>query len=124
MSDDYLGFNDDYDDEYFGNFEGDENPPEDIDADKLLLAEIMHHYGYRSIEEIIIDPAKLPEGWRIQGNRFSTLLEAVIFLHDIGILGFSGVVKLSDDTFGAAVPITTDEARRAGRYKRKRRRKR
>lgn len=105
MSDDdnYIGYDPEWDEDELGEW-GEEIP---LNPDEALRWEIMQHYGYDEIGDFVIEPGDLEANWRIQGNRFSTILEAMIFLHDIGILGFSKVVRMGEDEFGAAVPDKT-----------------
>lgn len=102
MSDDYISYNQEWDDETWGDFdEGDFAPS---NAEREFIKEIFGTYGIRSIGEILVDFDAVADVSSLRGNRFSSFGEALTWLHDIGVLAFSKVVYLGDDEFGAAIP--------------------
>lgn len=103
MSDDYLGWNDEWDE---WDEEGGGDFPPSSDASSALLRELMETYGYSDVGDILIDFEKADPS-QLRGNRFSSLLEAVLWMHDIGVLGFSHVVYLGEDEYGAEIPDNT-----------------
>lgn len=76
--------------------------------DDLVLRGILAEVGLESADEIVIDLERVkPEN--IKSVRFSTLTEAIVWLHNIGILGFSGVFRYESGEYGAATADDTDQ---------------
>lgn len=74
--------------------------------------EIAFNYGIQDWDEIIVDFSKVGPG-ELRGDRFSTLEEAVVFLFDLGVLEFGGVVYYQDvDLYGVAIDSDTGSANR------------
>lgn len=83
----------------------DEHSPED-DPHEGIEREVLDALGIASFDEIIV----LPEERNFdnaRGNRFETITEAIVYLFDAGILGFSGVVV--DDESENFIEIDVDD---------------
>lgn len=108
---------DDFD--FLGDYWGDDDDgPDSGDwlsepspSEKAFIDEILAAYGIESVGEITvnfhdgIDPSEL------RGDRFATLAEAVMYLYDIGVLGFSDIIYYEDeDLYGARIPADSGPA--------------
>lgn len=91
----------DDDDEWWREPQEDKEPP-DIDVQSLL-----REMGIDGYEGIIVDFNDInPE--ELRGQRFDTLDEAIIFLHEIGVLNFGSVVEMDDGTYGVTIDDCTN----------------
>ena len=78
------------------------DPPED--DTESLLRDIQQQYGIVDFQDIIVDLADIEDPENIRGVRFGTLEEAIMFLFQIGVLGFSDIITI-DDLY---VPVVHD----------------
>lgn len=109
MTDDFDFLND-----YWGGDEEEDNPDqgdwisEPSSAEKAFLDEIFAVYGISSYEEVVINFDVTLDPRQLRGDRFATFAEAVIWLHDIGVLGFSNIVYYEEEElYGAKIPDCT-----------------
>lgn len=71
------------------------------------LSHLLDEFGIDSYESIVLDFANLPEEYESRALEFATFEEALYFLHDIGVLGFSGIYE-TEDGFGIAIRETSE----------------
>lgn len=103
--DDYWGGDDDEDSPPQGDFS-----PEPSTAEKAFLEELLGVYGIKDFNEITINFTNDIDPTELRGDRFATLAEAIMYLHDIGVLGFSNIVYYEDeDLYGARIPPESGE---------------
>lgn len=88
---------------YDGEWGGGEDDGEPVDPLSALLDE----FGIDSFESIILDFSSLPEDYESRALEFSSFEEALYFLHDIGVLGFSGIYE-TEDGYGIAIRDTSE----------------
>lgn len=79
---------------------GDDEPRDPLQA-------LLDEFGIESLESISLDFANLPKDYEARALEFATIEEALYFLYDIGVLGFSGIYK-TDGGFGVAIQPCTD----------------
>lgn len=102
----YLDFEYEPDDEPAGGLE--DNPLFGSSAEAQFLREILDQYGIEQFSDIVVDFSPDLNPSELRGNRFVTLAEAVMFLHDIGVLGFSNIVYYKEeDLYGSRIPDDT-----------------
>lgn len=109
MSDDF-----DYLSDYWGG-EGDGDEPDQGDwlsepssAEKAFLEELLGVYGIKDFNEVTINFTNDINPRELRGDRFATMAEAIMYLHDIGVLGFSNIVYYEEeDLYGARIPETS-----------------
>lgn len=107
MTDDF-----DFLSDYWGD---DEDGPESGDwlsepspAEKAFVDEILAIYGIDNASDLVIEYDVNFDVSQLRGDRFATLAEAIIWLHDIGVLGFSQVVWYEDEgLWGPKIPNCT-----------------
>lgn len=76
---------------------------EPIDPLDALLAEM----GIDDYNSIILDFSNLPEDYEARALEFSSFEEALLFLHDIGVLDFAGIYE-TEDGYGVAIRDTSE----------------
>lgn len=91
------------DDWYDGEWAGEGDDGEPVDPLSALLDE----FGIDSFESIVLDFSNLPEDYESRALEFSSFEEALYFLHDIGVLGFSGIYE-TEDGYGIAIRDTSE----------------
>lgn len=95
-------------------FEDDDLEPDRVDlggvlpsgAERAFLTELLNEVGIERVEDILIDFEDVNPA-HLRAVRFSSLTEAVIWMYNIGVLGFGKVVPLPDGMFGDEVPDDT-----------------
>lgn len=88
----------------------DENSPEWDMGDsepRDPLQGLLDELGIESFESIILDFSQLPDDYEARALEFATFEEALYFLNDIGVLGFSGVYE-TEDGYGIAIRDTSE----------------
>lgn len=102
-------FDDIYDepDETDEPWHDDDEPPDDEMSElQALLAE----YGIESVGQIIVEFENVPPE-DLRGERFTEFIDAVHYLVDIGVIGFSDIVYFEDDgLYGVVIPDASDRA--------------
>lgn len=89
-----------YGDDYAEDGREDEEPRDPLE-------QLLDDFGIDSFESIILDFANLPEEYDTRALEFSSFEEALYFLHDIGVLGFSGIYE-TEDGYGIAIRETSE----------------
>ena len=103
---DYEDF-DEFDDENGEGFDGDPTPFERSEqtAEEAYLAELAENLGLDSVASLVIDVLNVEDPSTIRGERFTSLTDALEYLVNLGLIGFSNVVYFEDDDlYGASVP--------------------
>ena len=67
-----------------------------LGIDSAYLRDIMEQYGIVDFQDFVVDLSAVERPEDIRGVRFATLGEAVSFLFEIGVLGFSEIVTIDD----------------------------
>lgn len=77
--------------------------PEDNQGEDAFLRGILDELGIDSIDKILIDieDADLSA---LRGVVFDDLQSAILYLYDLGVLDFSGIVEIDDGEYGVIIP--------------------
>lgn len=65
-------------------------------------SQVQARFGVESLGDIIIDVESV-NAENLRGNRFSNLVDAIVYLHEAGILSFSDVALYEDGEIGLGV---------------------
>lgn len=108
MSDDWNSQDfDEFDEDGGEGFDGDPTPLDrrEYTAEELYLAELAENLGLDDINSLVIDVNNIEDATTIRGERFTSLTDALEYLVNLGLIGFSNVVYFEDDDlWGASVP--------------------
>lgn len=63
------------------------------------VSSLLREVGIDGYEQILLDITNVDPN-ELRGQRFDTIEEAIVFLYDIGVLSFAGLVEFDDDTYG------------------------
>lgn len=91
---------DDPDSPFYGLPRGVDNTVHDPQEE--VLAEVRDQLGVASISDVVIDfsDANIEE---LRGNRFTSIVDALVYLGQAGILQFSSVTVDDDDEIGGTI---------------------
>lgn len=110
MDEDEYGF-DEFDEEGSEGFDGEPSgyTEEEETAEDTYVREYLANYGIMDIDKFVINVHDVVDPSNIRGERFVSLTDALDYLVQIGVVGFSHVVYFpEDDEYGADVPDSSD----------------
>lgn len=70
------------------------------------LRELLDIYGADFLRDIVVAFEDVADQPGHRANRFASAVDAIVFLHDIGVLSFSDVVLYGDESFGVRIGNT------------------
>lgn len=100
-----------WDDDDWGDFDAGNEPPADEWADdeqgEPTIEEIVRTLGKESPIDFLVNLKDIADGSTIRADRFSTLVDAIYFLYEIGVGSFSDVIEIEIDVYAVAIPDDT-----------------
>ena len=108
MPDDTDLFLDGSDDDEGGEYDGENfasfNPDDD---DRPSIQEILDGLGVADLGEITVNLRDAEDASLIRGDRFAFIEDALYYLYDIGVLGFSSIIQMEVNVYAVSIPDDT-----------------
>lgn len=108
MPDETDLFYDGSEDENGGEYDGENFTPSNPDDDERpSIIEIMDQLGIADLGEITVNIRDAEDASLIRGDRFAFIEDAIYYLYDIGVLGFSSIVQMEVNVYAVSIPDDT-----------------